>query len=187
MGRFGKRFTERPLLLWIFRLVIYALFLATLGLLINADKTQELIAEANITKSDFSSNPIYSGAKYEMPSTTGAPLEILSILPLAIFTALFRPSFFDNVTTSFIINQVESFILLLFLIRFVIRKNIVLQMHRILRDEFLLYALFFVLLVSFMAGYSSILFGVLVRIRSIALPFLILLLLHQKSSTETPT
>ncbi|NBP29544.1 MAG: hypothetical protein EBV23_08185 [Flavobacteriia bacterium] len=187
MGRFGKRFTERPLLLWIFRLVIYALFLATLGLLINADKTQELIAEANITKSDFSSNPIYSGAKYEMPSTTGAPLEILSILPLAIFTALFRPSFFDNVTTSFIINQVESFILLLFLIRFVIRKNIVLQMHRILRDEFLLYALFFILLVSFMAGYSSILFGVLVRIRSIALPFLILLLLHQKSSTETPT
>jgi hypothetical protein len=60
-------------------------------------------------------------------------------------------------------------------------------MHRILRDEFLLYALFFILLVSFMAGYSSILFGVLVRIRSIALPFLILLLLHQKSSTETPT
>lgn len=187
MSRFGKRFTERPLLLWIFRLGIYSLILFSLVLVINAEKTQQLIAEANITKSDFSSNPIYSGAKYEMPNTSGAPLEIISILPLAIFTALFRPSFFDSVSSSFIMNQIESLLLIFLLVRFMVRKNPVLQFNKILRDEFLLYSLVFVGLVAFMAGYSSILFGVLVRIRSVALPFLILLLLHDNSSTETST
>jgi len=187
MSRFGKRFTDRPLLLWIFRLGIYSLILFSLVLLINAEKTQQLIAEANITKSDFSSNPIYSGAKYEMPSTSGAPLEILSILPLAIFTALFRPSFLDSVSSSFIMNQIESLLLIFLLVRFTVRKNPVLQFNKIIRDEFLLYSLVFVGLVAFMAGYSSILFGVLVRIRSVALPFLILLLLHDKPSTETST
>lgn len=187
MSRFGKRFTDRPLLLWIFRLGIYSMILFSLVLLINAEKTQQLIAEANITKSDFTSNPIYSGAKYEMPSTSGAPLEILSILPLAIFTALFRPSFLDSVSSSFIMNQIESLLLIFLLVRFTVRKNPVLQFNKIIRDEFLLYSLVFVGLVAFMAGYSSILFGVLVRIRSVALPFLILLLLHDKPSTETST
>jgi hypothetical protein len=158
-----------------------------LWFVINAEKTQQLIAEANITKSDFSSNPIYSGAKYEMPSTSGAPLEIVSILPRTIFTALFRPSFLDSVSSSFIINQIESLWLIILLIRFMLRKNPVLQFNEILRDEFLLYALVFVVLVAFMSGYSSILFGVLVRIRSVALPFLILLLLHDKPSTEAST
>ncbi len=187
MSRFVKRFTDRPLLLWIFRLGIYSMILFSLVLLINAEKTQQLIAEANITKSDFSSNPIYSGAKYEMPSTSGAPLEILSILPLAIFTALFRPSFLDSVSSSFIMNQIESLLLIFLLVRFTVRMNPVLQFNKIIRDEFLLYSLVFVGLVAFMAGYSSILFGVLVRIRSVALPFLILLLLHDKPSTETST
>jgi hypothetical protein len=187
MSRYGKRFTNRPLLLWIFRLGIYSIILFSLGFVINAEKTQQLIAEANITKSDFSSNPIYSGAKYEMPSTSGAPLEIVSILPRTIFTALFRPSFLDSVSSSFIINQIESLWLIILLIRFMLRKNPVLQFNEILRDEFLLYALVFVVLVAFMSGYSSILFGVLVRIRSVALPFLILLLLHDKPSTEAST
>ncbi|MFM7663180.1 MAG: hypothetical protein ACKO68_01490 [Bacteroidota bacterium] len=185
ISRFGKRFTNRPLLLWMFRLSVYLLVFALLVLVVNSSKTQELIAEANVTKSDFSSNPIYSGAKYEMPSTDGAPLEILTIFPLAIATALFRPTFLDGVSASFIINQLESLILMFLLLRFLFRKNLAQQLSKIIRDEFLLYALIFILFVSFMAGYSSILFGVLVRIRSVALPFLILLLLHDKRLPET--
>ncbi|MFM7724961.1 MAG: hypothetical protein ACKO7O_09245 [Bacteroidota bacterium] len=185
ISRFGKRFTNRPLLLWMFRLSVYLLVFVSLVLVVNSSKTQELIAEANVTKSDFSSNPIYSGAKYEMPSTDGAPLEILTIFPLAIATALFRPTFLDGVSASFIINQLESLILIFLLLRFLFRKNLAQQLSKIIRDEFLLYALIFILLVSFMAGYSSILFGVLVRIRSVALPFLILLLLHDKRLPET--
>jgi len=185
ISRFGKRFTNRPLLLWMFRLSVYLLVFASLVLVVNSSKTQELIAEANVTKSDFSFNPIYSGAKYEMPSTDGAPLEVLSILPLAIATALFRPTFLDVVSASFIMNQLESLILMFLLLRFLFRKNLAQQLSKIIRDEFLLYALLFILFVSFMAGYSSILFGVLVRIRSVALPFLILLLLHDKRLPET--
>lgn len=185
LSRFGKRFTNRPLLLWMFRISVYLLVFTSLVLVANSTKTQELIAEANITKSDFSFNPIYSGAKYEMPNTEGAPLEVLSVLPLAIATALFRPTFLDGVSASFIINQLESLMLMFLLLRFLLRKNLAQQLSKIIRNEFLLYALIFMLFVSFMAGYSSILFGVLVRIRSVVLPFLILLLLHDKRMPET--
>lgn len=185
MSRYGKRYTERPLLLWIFRLSVYIMVVVSLFFVMNSDKTKELITEANITKSDFSSNPIYSGAKYEIPTTSGAAIEIISILPLAIFTALFRPTFLDTVNASFFINQLESVLLIFLLLRWLVRKNVFSQLKNLLRDELLMYLLIFVILVAFMAGYSSILFGVLVRIRSVALPFLILLLLHDKSSSET--
>ena len=49
----------------------------------------------------------------------------------------------------------------------------------------MLYALIFMLIVGFMAGYSSILYGVLVRIRAIALPFLVLLLTYDFKLKES--
>ncbi|MBM3165207.1 MAG: hypothetical protein FJZ80_07085 [Bacteroidetes bacterium] len=187
VGRYGKRFVGRPLFLWIFRLTVYIVLIIVSIIIIDADQSKALLMEANITKSDFSLNPIYSGAKYDMPTFTGSAIDLLSIFPLAIYTALFRPTFLDNVGLSFIINQVESLLFLFLVIRFVFRKTFFKQLNALVRDEFLLYILVFVLLVSFMAGYSSILFGVLVRIRSVALPFLILLLFRGKGSSETST
>lgn len=182
MSRYGSRFTGRPVLLWLFRLVLFTGLVFSFSFIINSNQTRELIAEANVTKSDFSQNPIYSGAKYDMPFTTGSPGEILALFPLAVFTALLRPSILDPVGASYLLNQLESLLLLWLIFRFLFLGNSLLRLRRILSHEFLLYSLIFVLIVAFMAGYSSILYGVLVRIRSIALPFFILLLLHRPSA-----
>jgi Ca2+/Na+ antiporter len=43
-------------------------------------------------------------------------------------------------------------------------------------NEFLVFAFFFALILAFFAGFTSILFGVLVRFKAPVLPFLVLLL-----------
>jgi hypothetical protein len=55
------------------------------------------------------------------------------------------------------------------------------------KSEFAIYMLTFVLLTAFMAGYTSILFGVLVRIRALALPFFFLLLSLRAPQITSPT
>jgi hypothetical protein len=59
-------------------------------------------------------------------------------------------------------------------------------MNKIRKNEFLLFSLVFILIIGFMAGFTSILFGVLVRIRAIILPFvyLILTVRGKKETTE---
>jgi hypothetical protein len=60
------------------------------------------------------------------------------------------------------------------------------KIKKIRKNEFLLFSLVFILIIGFMAGFTSILFGVLVRIRAIILPFvyLILTVRGKKETTE---
>ena len=185
LARYGNRFSERPVLLWGFRIIVFSAVAASFVVVISSNQTKQLIIEANVTKSDFSSNPIYTGAKYDMPTSSGNPVELVALFPLALFTALFRPSFLDPVGASFLINQLESAILIILTLRFIFNRKFIFNLNRIVRHEFMLYALIFVVIVGFMAGYSSILYGVLVRIRAIALPFLVLLLTYNFNLKES--
>jgi hypothetical protein len=146
----------------------------------NSEQTKQLIFEANVTQSDFSQNPIYTGAKYTIENTDGSVLGLLSIFPQATFIGLYRPFITDNIGLSFLLNGLES-TLLLVLTAFTLFNVRILQTFRnLFKNEFALFSLTFVLIVGFMAGYTSVLFGVLVRIRSIALPFLLLVLTFRK-------
>jgi hypothetical protein len=49
-------------------------------------------------------------------------------------------------------------------------------MERIRNTDILTYAVYFVFLMAFMTGFTSIIFGVLVRLRAPLLPFFIMLL-----------
>ena len=52
-------------------------------------------------------------------------------------------------------------------------------------NEFLLFSFFFVLIFGFITGFSSVIFGVLVRLRAPLLPFLALLLVIDSSDNKT--
>ncbi len=178
--RFSNRLNPRPLLLLFFRITLYLSSIVLLYYLSNSEQTQQLIFEANVTQSDFSQNPIYTGAKYTIENTDGSVLGLLSIFPQATFIGLYRPFITDNIGLSFLLNGLES-TLLLVLTAFTLFNVRILQTFRnLFKNEFALFSLTFVLIVGFMAGYTSVLFGVLVRIRSIALPFLLLVLTFRK-------
>jgi hypothetical protein len=60
--------------------------------------------------------------------------------------------------------------------RFIFWGNVFRKINKIRKEEILVFALIFSLFIAFMAGFTSILFGVLVRIRAPLLPFIFLVL-----------
>jgi len=185
--RYGSRLSQRPVILLLFRLFVYALLVIGFILIANAEQTQSLIQEAQITQSDFSQNPIYTGAKYELSTMDGTPTGILLAMPESVFIALYRPFITENLGLNFVVNELESLLLIFFSLLFLVNKNVFSNIRYLFKSEFAIYAFTFVLLIAFMAGYTSILFGVLVRIRAIALPFFFLLLTFRKPKATTTT
>ena len=184
--RYGSRLSQRPVILLLFRLFVYALLVSGFMLIANAEQTQALIREAQITHSDFSQNPIYTGAKYELSTMDGTPTGILMAMPESVFIALYRPFITENLGLNFVVNELESLLLIFLSLWFLVNKNVFSNIRYLFKSEFAIYAFTFVLLIAFMAGYTSILFGVLVRIRAIALPFFFLLLtFRQPKNTRT--
>ena len=177
--RFGNRWSERPIILWVFRIVVLAMIIVGFIYLSDANATQKMIQEAQIIQTDFSQNPIYTGAKYEITSMDGSITSLFLAIPEAVFIALYRPFITENIGGNFLINQIESLIFILFTIAFVFNRNLFTNVRSLIKNEFAVFSLIFVLLIAFMAGYTSILFGVLVRIRAIALPFFFLLLTYR--------
>ncbi|MFM7566608.1 MAG: hypothetical protein ACKO4K_07665 [Flavobacteriales bacterium] len=174
--RFSNRLNPRPLLLFFFRITLYVSSAFLLYYVSNSEQTQQLIFEANVTQSDFSQNPIYTGAKYTIENTDGSVLGLLTIFPQATFIGLYRPFITDNIGFSFLLNGLESTLLLVLSAIFLFNTQLLKTVRNLFRNEFALFSLTFILIVGFMAGYTSVLFGVLVRIRSIALPFLLLVI-----------
>jgi uncharacterized membrane protein YfcA len=74
------------------------------------------------------------------------------------------------------LNGLESAVLMLITIRFVFLGNIFKKIKKIRKEEILVFALIFSFFIAFMAGFTSVLFGVLVRIRAPLLPFIFLVL-----------
>ena len=185
-ARFANRWSNRPIILFLFRGFVYISLVLVFFVVANLDRTQTLIQEAQITQSDFSVNPIYTGAKYEIKQSDGSILGLVTSLPEAVFIALYRPYITENLGLNFIVNGLESVGLLLFTGLFFINRHLLKNLRLMFKSEFAIYMLTFVLLTAFMAGYTSILFGVLVRIRALALPFFFLLLTLRKPQITSP-
>jgi hypothetical protein len=186
-ARYANRWSKRPIILFLFRGFVYVSLVLVFFVIANLDRTQVLIQEAQITQSDFSDNPIYTGAKYEMNQSDGSILGLVTSLPEAVFIALYRPFITENVGPNFIVNGLESVALLLFTGLFFLNRHLLQNLRFMFKSEFAIYMLTFVLLTAFMAGYTSILFGVLVRIRALVLPFFFLLLTLRKPQITSPT
>lgn len=116
--RFGNRWSNRPFLLNLFRIVLYFSVILGFVFLANLDQTQALIREAQITQADFSQNPLYAGAKYEIDQMDGSAIGLIQAVPNAVFIALYRPLITEPVGINFFINQLESFILIIFTMTF---------------------------------------------------------------------
>jgi MFS superfamily sulfate permease-like transporter len=74
------------------------------------------------------------------------------------------------------LNGLESAVLMFITIRFLFWGNVFKKIKKIRKEEILVFALIFSLFIAFMAGFTSVLFGVLVRIRAPLLPFIFLVL-----------
>ena len=137
---------------------------------------EDMIKEAQVVQQDFLQNSIYTGKRYEISNTEVSPAGLLAAIPESIFYGIYRPFINESLSPNFILNGLESLILMFITIRFLFWGNVFKKIKRIRKEEILVFALIFALFMAFMAGFTSVLFGVLVRIRAPLLPFIFLVL-----------
>lgn len=138
-------------------------------------QTNAFLQEAQVVQQDFAQNETYGNRRYDLGEVEFTPIGLLRTSPLAILTGIYRPFLWESLTPSLLFNGLESLILVYFTVLFIFRSPWQ-KLKTITGNEFLMFCLVFTLLIAFMAGFTSILFGVLVRIRAPLLPFLFILL-----------
>lgn len=138
-------------------------------------ESNSLVQQAAVIQSDFSTNKTYGDKKYDLGEITFTPVGLLQVMPFAMIAGIYRPFIWEALSATLILNGIESVIFLYFTYLFIRRKPFK-KLKQIRGHEFLIFALFFVFIIAFMTGLTAGLYGVLVRLRAILLPFLFVLL-----------
>ncbi len=149
---------------------------------------EDMIKEAQVVQQDFLQNSTYTGKRYEISNTEVSPTGLLAAIPESVFYGIYRPFINESLSPNFILNGLESLILMFITIRFLFWGNVFSKIKKIRKEEILVFALIFALFIAFMAGFTSVLFGVLVRIRAPLLPFIFLVLttnIYEKANENT--
>jgi cation transport ATPase len=136
----------------------------------------EFIKEAAIINQDMTQNKTYGPNRYDLGITDYTPLGMAMAFPSSVVAGMYRPFLWESLSVSLILNGIESIVLMYFTFRFFVSGKIRERIKRIRNHEFLIYAFFFALILAYFAGFTSILFGVLVRFKAPVLPFLVMVL-----------
>lgn len=139
--------------------------------------------QAEIIQRDFTENETYGDKKYDLGNVEFTGLGLLFVMPLATVTGIFRPFIWEALNPTLILNGIESIFFLYFVFNF-LRRNFIKKWQVIRTHEFLIFCFVFIILFGFMTGMTSILYGVLVRLRAPLLPFLIILLTVNHNSNK---
>ena len=134
-----------------------------------------IFQEAAIIQRDFAANVTYGENRYSIGEIQYTPFGLIRASPLAIVAGIFRPFIWEALSPSLIFNGLES-ILFIYLLFIFFSKGVRTKTRMIQSHEVLLFAVSFVLIMAFVTGLTSGLFGVLVRLRAPLLPFAIILL-----------
>jgi hypothetical protein len=140
----------------------------------------ELLKKAEITQKDFQTNAIYTGKRYDIGNIDFTLVGLLKSAPAAIATTLFKPFIWEASNPLMLLNGLENLLFFVLFIQFVLqfrqRKKLPLT-----SSNLLVFSLVFVLLMAFFIGITSGLYGVLVRMKTGMLVFLLLIFFSKKT------
>jgi hypothetical protein len=173
--RLTKRFGTNIFAKTIMRLMIIGIGAFGFITLFSSSFVSELAQQASVVQGDFKNNETYTGKKYDIGVVDGTPIGMIRLFPISVFYGIYKPFVYESLSPTLILNGLESTILVLMTLNFFFVGNVFKKIKRVRSNEFLVFAFVFVLLIGFMAGYTSVLYGVLVRIRAPLLPFLFLI------------
>ncbi len=178
VARLRRKYKETPLKgailsngLLLIGVVLFFFFISTQG-----EVLQRYIDEASVVQQDFAKNTTYGQNKYDIGITDYTPMGLLRSFPEAVVAGTFRPFLWEALSPTLIVNGLESMAFMLLTFLFFFQGSVKRKIGVIRRSEFLMFAFYFVLLMAFMAGFTGVLFGVLVRFKAAVLPFFVLLL-----------
>jgi hypothetical protein len=179
LAAFGTRITNKyssnVFAKFAFRIVFLGLGAFGFLTVFSSSVVADLAQEASVVQNDFKNNETYTGKKYDIGVVDGTPTGMIRAFPISVFYGVFKPFIYEALSPTLILNGIESLVLVLMTLNFFFVGNVFKKIKRVRSNEFLIFAFVFVLLIGFMAGYTSVLYGVLVRIRAPLLPFLFLI------------
>lgn len=173
--QFAKRLFKNKFIQFTIRTIIIFIGFGFLGFYFSGETAQKYLKEAEITQQDFKTNKTYTGAKYDIGVVSYTPTGLLRAMPLSVITGIYRPFPWEALTLSFILNGIETLILFYLTFVFIFRGGRK-RIGRIRNTDILTFSLYFVIIFAFMTGFTSVIFGVLVRLRAPLLPFFMMLL-----------
>ncbi|MBT5438856.1 MAG: hypothetical protein HOK92_06615 [Flavobacteriales bacterium] len=175
-ARLTKRYEKQFLTKLLFRSFIFLGGIFLFVQFFSSSFSAEMVAEAELVQSDFTNNQTYTGKRYEISNTDASPAGLIRAVPESVFYGIYRPFIYESFSPTLIVNGIESLVLMILTIRFFISKDLFSKIKYIRKEEILVFAFIFALFIAFMSGFTSVLFGVLVRIRAPLLPFFFLVL-----------
>jgi hypothetical protein len=119
----------------------------------------------------LNNNTTYSDNRYDLGITDFSTFGMFKAMPIAIFTAFYRPFLWEPGSLFIKISALEAFIFLLLTIRIFFTFSVFAFFKEMRTNELLMASLIFAIILGFFAGYTSGLFGVLVRFKAPLLPF----------------
>jgi hypothetical protein len=136
----------------------------------------EFLAEAQIIYEDMTTNKTYGDKRYTLGDVSYTPLGMIAAFPMSVVAGFYRPFIWEALSATLILNGIESMVLMYYTYRFFTGSKIAKRIQRVRSNELLIYGLAFAFILAFFAGFTSILFGILVRFKAPVLPFLMLVL-----------
>lgn len=156
-------------------------------LLINSNLIAEssTLQQAAIIQDDFQNNKAYGDKKYDIGAIEFSATGLAKVFPFAVLAGVYKPLIWEARSLTLIMNGLESILFLYFTALFFTRGNFLQKWKKVRAHEFLIFCILFVVIIGFMTGLTSGLYGVLVRLRAPLLPFLFIVLTVDFASIQS--
>ncbi|MEN9998337.1 MAG: hypothetical protein RI922_1327 [Bacteroidota bacterium] len=172
----SKRFEKRKFEKYSIRLIFLTIIAGAFVVFFTTSISDDFVKEASVINQDMTTNKTYGTNRYSLGEVDYSPIGMVVAAPMSILAGFYRPYIWEALSVSLILNGLESIVLIYFTFRFFASRKIGQRIKRIRKHEFLIFAFFFAVILAYFAGFTSILFGVLVRFKAPVLPFLVILL-----------
>lgn len=182
--RLSNKINRGNIIQFLSKLTFFSICILVFAYFLQSSAAETFINEAKVVNLDLTNNVIYGNKKYSLGDIEFTPLGMVKAIPVTLLAGVYRPFIWESLNLSLILNGLESLLLLFLTIRFFVVTKLKERIKLIQNTEFLIFSLFLVLIIAYIAGYTSVLFGVLVRIRAPLIPFLLLLLLVRSNLKE---
>jgi len=182
--RLSNKINRGNILQFLSKLTFFTICILAFAFFLQSSIAETFINEAKVVNLDLTNNLTYGNKKYSLGVLEFTPIGMVKAIPVTLLAGVYRPFIWESLNLSLILNGLESLLLLILTIRFFVVEKLKERLFLIQKAEFLVFSFFFVLIIAYIAGYTSVLYGLLVRLRAPIIPFLILILLVKKKSAS---
>ena len=135
-----------------------------------------VVDQAVNVRNDFSTNETYGENRYEATQVNKSAASILLTIPEATVSGLFRPFIWEARSPFILFSSIENlFILVMFLYGIIkLRKKYFVYIKN---NKLLLFFLIYSVILAFIVGFTTIIFGALIRFKTAFVPYFVCLLI----------